>query len=106
MNPNQNTSENENPSPPDAAEASAAIGFAAIAKATVGQAVTVGRMVHYRESAGSEPVAAVVTRVWSPDTENTLLNLVIFVDGIGTQPRTSIPPLAHNSWGWSWPPRA
>ena len=67
---------------------------------------SVGRMVHFREHAGAEPVPGVVTRVWS-DFPDPMINLVIFVDGVGTQPRTSVPfRQFDNEWGWSWPTRA
>lgn len=69
------------------------------------QVPSMGRIVHFQEHVGAEPVAGMITRVCGPGPE-AMVNLIIFVDGVGTQPRTSVPFAGTHSWGWSWPPRA
>lgn len=74
------------------------------------QKPSVGRIVHYhREKTDSvdhpleEPVAAIITRVWS----DTCVNLTLFADGRGEFKMTSVCLRdEQNTEGvWSWPPR-
>jgi hypothetical protein len=72
---------------------------------TMDQKPSLGRIVHFFPTTGSEPLAAVITRVWS----DTCVNLEVFGSAAGpdeTQGR--FPTSVVQGPGprtWSWPPR-
>jgi hypothetical protein len=71
---------------------------------------SIGRIVHYVAANSINPVAAIITAVWS----NTCVNLRLFQDGSNTQPQCygewqtsrsldeSINPAVGT---WHWPPK-
>lgn len=66
---------------------------------------TVGRIVHYHQAGYEEPLAAIITKVWTDHT----VNLTVFYPDGATTARSSVSLVENDvpSWGfWSWPPRA
>ena len=66
--------------------------------------VTIGRIVHFIERAGAEPLPAIVVKVWS----DTCINLHIFPDVPCKSPHlvTSVVNFEGAEPRWMWPPRA
>lgn len=66
---------------------------------------TIGRIVHYWEASGSEPVPAIIVKVWSDDC----VNLRIFRDAPATDFEHVTSTMRCNQgdkWGWDWPDRS
>lgn len=62
---------------------------------------SIGRVVlYYEDDQQTEPSPALVTKVFSDDC----LNLMVSIDGVGTQPRTSVQhsetPIGGRRWHW------
>jgi hypothetical protein len=65
---------------------------------------TVGRIVHYFEFAGADPLPAIVVRVWGDDC----INLRVFTDNDASPLHmTSVTRRNETDpgWGWDWPLR-
>lgn len=61
---------------------------------------SVGRIVHYHWKTGTEPLAAIITKVWADGD----VNLTVFMSGGGIKSALSVSYSAEPAQDcWSWP---